>query len=133
MPPKVLKITTMRFLRKYQYLLLFLAVLVCGDILVLRQYQARDAAHIQRREDFLLLHERGEAQAEQRLYQALVEELPQLSDRLIADDLQRTAMLVDAKKPEPNNLLWKFHVSAGKELRHRAEQRVVPLLQAAEQ
>ena len=123
----------MRFLHKYQYLLLFLAVLVCCDILVLRQFQARDVAHVQRREDFLLLHERGETQAEQRLYQALVQELPQLSDRLLADDLQRTGLLVDAKKPEPNNLVWKFHITAGNELRKRAEQRVTPLLQAAEQ
>ena len=85
----------MRFIRKNKYVLLVLAVLACCDVLVLHQFQARDTAHVQRREDFLLLHERGEAQAEQRLYQVMVQELPQLSDRLLADDLQRTALLVD--------------------------------------
>lgn len=123
----------MRFLRKYKFLLLFLAVLVCCDVLVLRQFRARDVAHVQQREDFLLLHERGETQAEQQVYVTLVGELPELSDRLLAEDLQRAAMVVEPNKAEPNNLVWKFYVTANNELRKRAAQRVTSLLQAAGQ
>ncbi|SRR5258708_7007182 len=114
----------MRFVRQNQYVLVFLGLLVFCTIMVLREIEARESAHVQRREDFLFIHEHAQPQAEQRLYQRLIQEFPDLSDRTLADDLQRTGMLVEAKKQEPDNLVWKFHVSLGNELRKRAERRV---------
>jgi hypothetical protein len=122
----------MRFLRQNQYVLLFLAVLVFSGIMVLREVQARDLAHVQRRENFLLAHDRADTTAEQRLYQLLIGDLPTLSDRALADDLQRTGLLFAGKKPEPENLVWKLNVSVGNELRQRAEQRLARQRQAGE-
>jgi hypothetical protein len=122
----------MQFLRRNQYLLLTLAVLVASSVLVVRQFLANQSAHAQRVEDFLLLHERGETKLCERRYQLLVQELPRLNDRSLVQDLQRTGMLVDAKPQQLENLVWKYHVSVGNELKRRAEKRLDAALQRAE-
>lgn len=114
----------MRFLRRHQYLLIFLAVLFFSCVMVMRQMARNQAGHVELREDFILLHERGEAKAEERLYQMLVQKLPQLDEKALVDDLQRTAMLVDAKTPQLDNLVWKYQVSVKNELQKRSEQRL---------
>jgi len=114
----------MRFLRTYQYAFLFLGVVVFSLVMVLREVIADQSAHVQRREDFLLLHERAEKPGAERLYQRLLQELPALNDRSLAEDLQRTAMVIDPKTPNLDNLVWKFHVSVRNELRRRAEHRL---------
>jgi hypothetical protein len=120
----LLKTGAMRFLRTYQYALLFLGVVVFSLVMVLHEVIADQSAHVQRREDFLLLHERGEKPGTERLYQRLIQELPALSERSLAEDLQRTAMIIDPKTPDLDNLVWKFHVSVRNELRHRSEHRL---------
>lgn len=114
----------MQFLRRNQHFLLTLAVLVLASVLVVNQFLARQSAHAKRLEDFILLHEQAETQLCERLYQRLIQELPQLSDRALVQDLQRTAMLVDAKIPQLDSLLWKYHVSVNNELKRRAEKRL---------
>src|SRR5262245_42936288 len=99
----------MRFLRRYQSLVLAVAVLVFCSVMVVRQYLLNHSAHIELREDFLLLHERGNAKEAERLYQMLVPELSSLSTRGLVEDLQRTAMLLDPAKPQPENFIWKYH------------------------
>jgi hypothetical protein len=123
----------MRFLRQYQYVLCFLGVVVFSLVMVFRQYMADQSAHVERREDFLLLHERGRRDACERLYQRLIQELPEMSDRNLANDLDRTALALGARTNEIQDLLWKYHVSVGNELRHRAEHRVARSLQEAQQ
>jgi hypothetical protein len=122
----------MRFLRRHRYLLLFLAVLVFGCVMVLNQFIANESAHLQLREDFILLQERGEGRACQQLYQSLIEALPDTSDKILLDDLQRTALLVNSKTPDLDNLVWKYHVSVKKELQRRSEQRLSRAIQRAE-
>jgi hypothetical protein len=122
----------MQFLRRNQYFLLTLAVLIVSSVLVVRQFLANQSAHAQRLEDFILLHERGEARLYERRYQLLVQDLPGLNDRTLVQDLQRTAMLVDAKTQQLDNLLWKYHVSVGNELKRRAEKRLEAALQQAQ-
>lgn len=122
----------MRFLRRHQFLLCFLAVLVFCCVMVLRQYLANQTAHVQRREDFLLLHERGQNKACQRLYGRLIQELPGLSERSLVEDLQRTTLLVDPKSPDHDDLLWKYYVSVKKELEWRAEPRLARALDEAD-
>jgi hypothetical protein len=123
----------MRFLRQYQYVLCFLGVVVFSLVMVQRQYLADQSAHVERREDFLLLQEREPRAGCEGLYQRLIQELPELSDRNLANDLQRTAMLVEGKTNLSQSLLWKYHVSVGNELRHRAEQRLARRSQDAQQ
>ena len=122
----------MRFLRRNQYLLCFAAVLVFASVMVLRQFMANEAAHVQMREDFLLLQERGETKASERFYQLLIQQLPGLGDNILVDDLERTAMFVDPKTPESKSLIWKYHVSVRNELQKRSERRLAGALEEAQ-
>jgi hypothetical protein len=123
----------MRFLRRHQYLLCFLGLLVLSSVLVLRQFLANQSAHVELREDFLLLHERGETKACDSLYQQLIEALAGLDERSLVDDLQRTRLLVDPKTPDVGNLVWKYHISVKNELQRRSEKRLARVLQRPEE
>jgi hypothetical protein len=122
----------MRFLRRHRFVLSFLAVLAVCSGLVVRQFLANQSAHVERREDFILLQQKGHAQPAQRLYQLLVQELPDLPDAILWDDLQRTLMLVDPKTQQPDNLIWKYHWAVKQYLDRRAEQRVARALKRME-
>jgi hypothetical protein len=121
----------MQFLRRNQYLLLALAMLVFTSVMVVRQFLANQSAHVQRLEDFLLLHDLAEMKLCEHRYQLLVQELPELNDRALVQDLQRTAMVVDAKTPQLDNLVWKYHVGVKNELKRRSEKRLNSALQQA--
>ena len=123
----------MHFLRRHQYLLCFLGLLVCSSVLVLRQFLANQCAHVELREDFLLLHERGEAKACDALYQQLIQALASLDEKSLVDDLQRTVLLVDPKTPDKESLVWKYHISVKNELRRRSEQRLARVLGRSEE
>lgn len=123
----------MQFLRRNQYFLFTLAVLLFASVMAVRQFVANQSAHVQRLENFILLHERGEAKLSERLYQRIVQELPALSDKGLVDDWQRTVLLVDSKTPQLDNLLWKYHVSVNNELKRRADKRLQAVLKQAEE
>src|SRR6266404_4041469 len=114
----------MRFFRRHQYLLCFLAVLVFSCVMVLRQFMANQVAHVQLREDFILLHDQAAAPACAGIYKTLIQALPSLSDRDLVDDLERTSMLVDPKAPDRDDLVWKYYESVKKELQNRSEERL---------
>jgi hypothetical protein len=118
----------MSFLRRHQYLLCFLAVLVFSSIMVVRQFLANQSAHVELREDFILLRDRGETAACDSLYQQLIQELAALDVKTLVDDLQRTGLLVDPKAPDVQNPVWKYHISVKKELEKRSEQRLARIL-----
>src|SRR5215467_7312532 len=122
----------MRFLRQNRFVLLFLAVLIFSSVMVVRQFMANQSAHIDRREDFILLHDRNEKKACAWLYQRLIQELPGLSDRALMDDVVRTSLLVDPKKPDLENLVWKYYVSVNKEFQRRAQARLSRVIAKAE-
>ena len=123
----------MRFIRQNQYPLLVLAVLILSSVLVVRQFLANQSAHIDRREDFILLHQRGETKACAHLYQRLIQELPDLGDRSLIEDVVRTSLVVDTKKPDLENLVWKYYVSVNKEFQRRADSRLNQVIAQAEQ
>jgi hypothetical protein len=122
----------MRFLRRHQYLLCFLGVLLFSCVMVLHQFMANQSAHVELREDFLLLHERGEAKACDSLYQQLIQALAGLDEKSLVDDLQRTSLLVDPKTPDKGNLVWKYYVSVKNELQRRSERRLTHILGRSE-
>src|SRR6266568_9327693 len=109
----------MQFLRRNRFALVTVAVLIFSSVMVVQQFLANQSAHTQDVEDFLLLHERGEKKPCEHLYQLLVQELPRISDRALVQDLQRTALVVDIKTQQLDNLVWKYHVSVNNELKHR--------------
>ena len=89
-------VTIMRFLRRHQYLLCFLGVLVFSCVMVLRQFMANQSAQVELREGPLLLHERGEAKACDALYQqwwvrSLTKEASQDYERAFAKALDTVA------------------------------------------
>jgi hypothetical protein len=119
----------MQFLRRNQYFLLTVAVLFFASVMAIRQLQANRSAHIERLEDFILLQEQDNPKLLERRYELLVQELPDLNDQALLDDLQRTAMVIDPKSPQPDSLLWKYHVGVRNELRKRSERRLRRALQ----
>jgi hypothetical protein len=92
--------------------------------MALRQFVVNESAHVELREDFILLLENGEDKPAARLYQLLIQELPDLSDKALVEDLQRTAMLLNSNVTAPDNLLWKYQTGTKKELNKRADRRI---------
>jgi hypothetical protein len=114
----------MHFVYRQRWLLCFVAVLVLSSVMVVKQFLANFSAHIQRREDFLLLYERGQAKSCQQMYERLIAELQDLNERALVEDLQRTALVVDPKSPDLDSPVWKYYTSVKKELQSRAERRL---------
>jgi len=109
----------MRFWRQYRFVLLFFALLVFCSVMVLRQFGLRESKHVELREAFILLHTRGYTNEAQRLYQKLLLALPDLSQRELLDDFQRTLLLVDPYSQQTNNLVWKYHWTVSNELEEK--------------
>jgi hypothetical protein len=114
----------MRFFRRNKYPLLCLAVLLLSGVMVLRQFMANQSAHVELREDFILLLENGDENPATRLYQLLIQQLPELSDHALVEDIQRTAMSLGTNSTNPDHLLWKYQRSARNELHKRADRRI---------
>ena len=123
----------MRFLRRQRFVLLFLGVVVICSVLVLRQFLANQSAHIEMREAFILLQQTGHVKPTERLYQLLVQQLPNMPDMVLVDDLQRTLMLVDPKVQQVDNLIWKYYWAVKHHLDRRTERRVARILKRTEQ
>lgn len=121
----------MRFLKRHQFFLAFVAVLLLCSVMVIRQYLVNQWKHVDLREDFILLHDQGKVQADARLYQKLIQELPQLPDRELIADQQRFGLLFLTQKPPPDDLLWKYSVSVRNELQRRTSARVARALKRA--
>lgn len=121
----------MRFLKRHQFFLAFLAVLVLCSVMVVRQYLINQWAHVDLREDFILLHDEEKAKGAERLYQLLVQELPRLPDHALIADQQRFTVLFLSQKPPPEDLLWKYYVSVQNELHRRTARRVTQALEHA--
>jgi hypothetical protein len=114
----------MQFLRRNRYLLCFAAVLLFASIMVVRQFIANQTRHVQVREEFILLFVEGETEPCSRIYQRLIQQLPDVNEAVLTDDLQRTAMLLDSQAAAEQTLLWKYHVSVKNELLKRVSRRL---------
>lgn len=123
----------MHFLRRHQFLLCFLAVLVLACVMVIHQFEANQSAHVERREDFIFLVQHGKREPAQHLYQVLVQELPDQSEISLVDDLERTALLVNTNASDQDDLLLKYHVSLKRTLEQRSQQRLGTILKAAQE
>jgi hypothetical protein len=123
----------MRFFRRNIYPLLFCAVLVLSSVLLVRQYLTNLSAHTERREDFIALHEMGQARLAEHLYQVLIKTFPKLSDSELWEDAYRTGMLIDLKSPQPQSLVWKYHFTVKNELARRTHRRIARLVPPSEQ
>jgi hypothetical protein len=121
----------MRFLRRNRYFLIFAALLLFCGMMVLRQMASNQSAHVDLREAFILLQAKGYKNEAQRLFQRLLAELERLPDKILTEDFQRTQMLVDPAKQDPENLVWKYHWTVSNELEKRSESTLARALKLA--
>jgi hypothetical protein len=110
----------MRFLRRYRFLLMFLALVIFCSAMVMRQFMANESKHVQLREAFILLWNNGSYRADaKRLHALLLRDLEELPTEDLKKDYERMLMLVDPKIRQPDNLLWHYHDSLHQELNKR--------------
>jgi hypothetical protein len=111
----------MRFLLEFKFVLIFAAVLTFCSVMVVRQTQVKLAEHVEVREAFILLHSRGYKEEAVRLYNRLLRDMQDFTNKELVDDFQRTLMLVDPTTQHPENLIWKYHWTVSNELERREE------------
>jgi hypothetical protein len=107
-------------LKRYRELLLFVAIFSACGVMVVRQTVMNQSRHVELREAFILLYNRGYYEEAERLYLRLLEEMTELSDREMMDDFQRTLTLVDPQTPSPTNMIWNYHWTLSNKLEKRA-------------
>jgi hypothetical protein len=121
----------MRFVRRNRSFLLFAILLLFCGVMVLRQMEANRSAHADLREAFILLQTKGHKTEAQHLFQRLLADLQTLSNKALIEDYQRTVMLVDPGKQDPENPIWKYHWTVSNELEKRARGRLAQALKLA--
>jgi hypothetical protein len=114
-------ILAMYFLRRYRYVWLFLVMLVFCSVMVVRQFSRNAEKHVEMREAFILLHSRGYTNQAARLFQRLINDIPDLSNRQLVDDFQRSMILVDPSIKNEANLIWKYHWTVSNEMEKRSD------------
>jgi len=110
-----------------------MAALVGVSVVVIQKVHSRQSRHAEIREAFILLHTRGYTNEANRLYIKLLDELPQLSNKQINEDFQRTLLLVDPSINQPSNLIWKYHWTVSNEMDKRSESSLMRALKLADE
>ena len=114
----------------YRAPLFFVCVLIFSTVMVIRQYRDNGLRHVRIREDFILLQQRGYVKKAEWYYQRLIRRLDRLSDRILLEDYQRTALLVDPDVKQLDNLVWKYHWVVRNKLERRVQKRLERILEA---
>ena len=120
-------------MRQYRFVLSFLGLLVFCSIMVIHQLSNRQSKHVEVREAFILLHSRGYTNYATHLYEVLLRELPELPNKALIDDFQRTMLLVDPTDQKPENLVWKYHWTVSNEMEKRSESSLRRAIKLAEE
>jgi len=107
-------------LRHYRGMILFVAVFTCCGIMVVQQPLKNQSRHVEMREAFILLYNRGYYEEADRLYLRLLGEMTELSNQELMDDFQRTLTLVNPHAPAPTNQIWNYHWTLSNKLEKRA-------------
>ena len=111
----------MRFVRRNRFTVIFLGLLIFCSAMVLRQFMVNQSRHIELRERFIDQYGKGYKPEAERLYQRLLRDLQGLSSETLIEDKKRTAMLVDPKSPQQDNLIWRYHWTVSNELKRRSQ------------
>ncbi len=123
----------MRFIRRYRFVLSFLALLVFCSVMVIRQFRINQDKHVELREAFILLYIKGYDPEAKRLYQRLLDETPKLGNKQLLDDFYRTLMLVDPTSEQTNNLIYNYHWYVSQQLDVRSESTLIRARKLAEE
>lgn len=108
-------------------------LLVGCSVFVIRQLNAGQSRHVELREAFILLHTRGYTNQANRLYQHMLRDMQNISNKQLIDDFQRTLLVVDPAVSQPENLVWKYHWTVSNELERRSESTLLRALKLAEE
>ena len=111
----------MRPFRGNRFALIFFVLLIFSSVMVVLQFMANQSKHVELRENFILLYSKGYPEKAERLYKRLLRELEGLPNKALMDDYQRTFMLVYPATQQPDNLIWKYHLTVRNELVKRSE------------
>jgi hypothetical protein len=123
----------MYLIRQYRSLLLFAGFVVVCSLMVIRQVNINQNRHVELREAFILLQTRGYRVEAGRLFQRLLKDMQNQSDRSLREDFQRTMTLVDPARQQPENLIWVYHWTVSNELERRSEASLKRALKLADQ
>lgn len=123
----------MRFVRRNQALLLFVAVLVLCSVKVIGQFQANESRHVENRESFLVLYAKGYFDKADHFYERLVFELPDLPDKTVLDDYQRVTLITPAnQKASADDLFLRYRAQLKNEIEKRSPQLLARALKIAD-
>ena len=111
----------MRFFRSNRFALIFFVLLIFCSAMVVRQFMVSQSRHVELRENFIVLCTKEYQEKAERLYKRLLRELEGLPNKALMDDYQRTFMLVYPETQQPDNLIWKYHVTVRNELVKRSQ------------
>src|SRR4030095_15856080 len=123
----------MRLVRRYRFVLLLFALLIVCGAMAVRQYMANQAKHVELREAFILLYSKGYRAEAGRLFNRLMLDLEDLSDKSLMEDYQRTLILVDPLAQQRDNPIWRYHWTLSNELEKRSVGALKRALKLAEQ
>jgi hypothetical protein len=99
------------------------AVLFFAAVMSVWQIAENQSRHAERREAFILAHDRGQLSDAQRLYDRLKYDMPDEPTRHLINDLERTAVIAPTNQSASSNLLVRYHLSIKHEVEKRVEQR----------
>ncbi len=114
-------------------MLVFAVFLVVCSVMVIHQINANQSKHVELREAFILLYTKGYQKQAEHLYNRLIVDLENISNKQVIDDFQRTLTLVNPQKPDTDNLIWKYHWTVSNELERRSWTTLERALKLAEQ
>ena len=120
----------MRFLRYFGLGLVALAAFCSA--MVVREFSIKHSQHAELLESLILLQAKGYPEEANRLCQRLIMDLPRSPDKVLLEDLQRTTMLIDPAKKNPDDLVWRYQASLSNELNRRSERNLARALKTAE-
>ena len=127
------KSIAMQFLRQHKFVLSFLVLLVFCSVMVILQMDARKSKHVELREAMILLETGGYTNEADRLYLRLFAEMPQLSNKALIEDWQRTVILVDPGGYQPSNAVWRYYWTVRNEMERRSEDTIQRARKLAEE
>jgi hypothetical protein len=99
--------------------------------MVVRQAVENRSKHVELREAFILLYNRGYYEEAERLYFRLLDEMTDLSNEELMDDFWRTLTLVDPQTSAPTNMVWNYHWTLSNKLEKRAASAVTRAVELA--
>jgi hypothetical protein len=111
----------MRFARRNRFTVIFLGLLIFCSAMVVRQFAVNRSRHVELREKFIQKCAEGDKPEAVGLYQRLLRDLQGLSSETLIEDKKRTAMLVDPRSQQQDNLIWRYHWTVRNELERRSQ------------